>query len=520
MPYNLPSLDPAYARDQATTWMTTQLFSGLVELDSSLQIVPLLAKRWEILDNGLRYKFILRSDVFFHEHAIWQGPPPKLTAHDVVYSFTRICNPKTASPGLWIFQDKIQGFSAYYQGKENIISGFRADNDTTFIIELVKPFPPLLSLLAMPYAYIVPKAAVEKFGKDFRINPIGTGPFCFKYWEESRQLILLRNEHYFEVEQNQRLPYLSAIEVRFIPSRLTAFHEFCRGNFDFHNGLDPSFKDELLSSNGEIQPAFKNRFQITISPQLNTEYLAILQNDTSKNTELQNVLVRKAISYSIDREGIVRYLLNGIGTPAHAGFLPLGMPGFDSSTVVGYRYNPEKSKELLQEAGYPEGKGLPVFPIATNPNYLAMAEFIQRNLADIGIRTTINLLESATLREQLGKQQVPMWRASWIADYPDPENYLALFYSPNFAPKGPNTTHFKDPNLDSLYQQALNETSFEKRIKLYQQQEKIIIENCPAIFLYYDKILRLTQPNITGLSVNPINLLVLKKVRKQKPIKR
>ena len=210
---------------------------------------------------------------------------------------------------------------------------------------------------------------------------------------------------------------------------------------------------------------------------------------------------------------MMRYLRNNIGQPALNGFIPLGMPSFDSS-LIGYDYNPDKARNLLKEAGYPDGVGLPDIKLSTTSSYLDICEFIQHQLADIGIKLKIEVNQAATLRSMIAKSEVNFFRGSWIADYPDAENYLMLFYTPNFCPRGSNYTHFSNAEFDKLFEQARIQTNDSIRFSLYNKMDKIIIDEAPVVVLYYDRVLRFVKNNIINLGSNPINLLDLKKVRK------
>lgn len=515
----LSTLDPAFARSKAPIWMTAQLFNGLIRLDSDLHIQPSLAKMWEISEDGRLYTFHLRTDVPFHKHPAF-GPnlTRNVVAEDVVYSYHRICNPAIASTGKWIFSGKIDGLEAYENREVDHIRGFRVVNDSTFQLRLTTSFPPLLGLLAMPYGYIVPKEVVEEYGDDFRAHPVGTGPFQFYRWEEGNHLILHRHPDYFEQENGQSLPYLDAVSVRFSPSRLSAFIEFVQGNLDFIGDLDPSYKDEILSRDGQIKDAYVDRFQFVLAPQLNTEYLGF-QTDTSlelvNKHPLADVRIRKAINYAIDRPKLVRYLLNGMGYPAESGFVPNGMPGFDESAVPGFTYDPVKSAALLAEAGFPQGDNLPELVLNSTQKYAAISEFIQKSLENVGIKIQIQNLQGGALRKEIYGVRVNFWRASWIADYPDSENYLSLFYSGNHAPGGPNTTHFSSPAFDSLYTRALSLTDDQLRQNLYHQMDRLMLEEAPIVPLYYDRSIRILQKGISGLGSNPMNHLFLARVQKQ-----
>ncbi|MEM6264159.1 MAG: peptide ABC transporter substrate-binding protein [Bacteroidota bacterium] len=518
LPEGLTTLDPAYARDQRSTWMCTQLFDGLVRLDSSLTPQPALAKKWEIAEDGLTYTFHLRTNAWFHKDPVFSTKTRRLTAEDVVYSFSRILDPQTASTGAWVFDGRIEGAGEFRNGTANKVTGFQALDDSTFQLTLAKPFPAILGLLAMPYGFVVPKEAVDAYGKDFAKRPIGSGPFQLYRWDINRHLILHKNPTYYEMdEQGNPLPYLDAVSVSFIPSRLSAFVEFLQGKLDFINGLDPSYKDELLRPDGSIQPAYQGKFQIQRAPQLNTEYLGIMvdsENEQAKGNPFLDVRVRKALNYAIDRKKMVNYILNGMGYPGEAGFVPYGMPGYDPEAVQGYTYRPELAQQLLKEAGFPNGKGLPEIALNSTPAYSAISEYLQKAWQQVGIQVNIQNQDGGSLRSAIYGGKVNFWRASWIADYPEGENYLGLFSTARHSPNGPNTTHFTDPRVDSLLLLSQSLVSDSLRWQAYQQIDNWVMEQAPVVVLFYDRSLRLLQNNIKGLEGNPMNHLHLRKVRK------
>ncbi len=505
------SLDPAFSKDQSTIWAANHLFNGLVQLDEALKVKPCIAKDWKISEDGIYYTFYLRNDIYFHNHPLFvNGRGRKVIASDFVYSFLRIIDPKIASSGAWVFgnvNDKLSDKTF----------NFKAINDTTLVICLKKQFPPFLGLLSMPYCSVVPKEIVDYYGKEFRRNPVGTGPFQFKLWKEGVKLVLVKNPNYFEKEGTQQLPYLDAVAVTFIADKQSAFLEFVKGNLDFISGIDPSYKDELLTKKGDLNPKYSGKFKMQSQPYLNTEYLGFLV-DEKKNQETNNPLrikqIRQAINYGFDRKKMIKYLRNNIGTPGIYGFIPKGMPGFDSSATIGYNYNPDKARQLLSEAGYPNGNGLSEITLSTTSAYLDLCKYIQHQLEEINIKIKIDVNPPATLREMIAQSKVNFFRGSWIADYPDAENYLSLFYTDNFAPKGPNYTHYSNKDFDELYRKAQTEINDSLRFMYYQKMDKMLMEDSPVLILYYDQVLRFYQNNIKGLGSNPMNILNLKKVKK------
>ncbi|MBK8787372.1 MAG: ABC transporter substrate-binding protein [Chitinophagaceae bacterium] len=502
----LASLDPAFAKNKQVMWSTHQLYNTLIEIDSNMQMQPSLATHWNISEDNLVFTFILRNDVFFTDDACFtNGKGRKLTAHDVEYSFKRIIDKSTASPGAWIFNNRVDS-----------VNGFTAINDTTFQLKLISPFQSILGILSMQYCSIIPKEAVEKYKTDFRRHPVGTGPFSFVAWEEGQALILKKNENYFEKDAEGRsLPYLDGIKVSFYDSKATEFLEFQQNRLDFIDDIDPSFKDEVLTKTGNLKKTWLDKIELHKHPYLNIEYLGILvdgENELVKNSPLRFQKIRQAINYGFNRKKMMLYLRNSIGIAAESGFVPAGLPSFDSVAVPGYHYDIDKAKQLLAEAGYPNGKNLPEIKLLTIPIYGDLGTYIANELLQVGINVQVEVIQKSLLMEQTSKSQAPFFRGSWIADYPDAENYLGVFYGKNPAP--PNYTRYKNADFDLLYEKALSEKNDSLRYKLYQQMDRIIISDAPVVPLWYDMAIHLVHKNIFNFYPNSLNLLELRRVKK------
>lgn len=496
----LASLDPAFAKDQSTIWTCNQLYNSLVQLDDNLNTQPAIAKSWEISEDGKTYTFHLRTDVKFHDNICFaDGKGRAVKASDVVYSFGRIVNPKVASPGAWIFNNSIDTTGA-----------FIAVDDSTFQLKLSKPFRPMLGILSMQYCSVIPKEAIDKYGAEFRNHPVGTGPFMFKNWKEGTALILVKNPNYFEVENGKQLPLIDGIKVSFIDNKKTEYLAFKQKDLDFINSIDQSYIDEVLDEDGNMKADLKDKFDLLKTPYLNTEYLGFLtQGKDEKANPVLNKKIRQAINYGFDRREMLKYLRNGVGKPAESGFTPFGLPSY-SDSIVGFTYNPEKAKTLLAEAGYPGGKGLAEIKLYSNETYKEFALFISKQLEQIGMNIKVEIVQPAILREWMSQGKTDFFRGSWLADYPDAENYFAVFYSKNGSP--PNYTRFDNKQFDALYEQALAENDDAKRFELYHAMERIIIAEAPVVPLYYDEVLRFSQKNVQGLTANGLNLLNLKRV--------
>lgn len=494
---NISSLDPAFSKDLADIWATNQLFNGLIQMDDNMHVLPSIAKDWTISDDALTYTFILRKDIFFHKHRLFGKDSTRaVIASDFEYSLNRLKDPKIASPGRWVL---------------NKVAHYKAINDTLFEIQLQQPFPAFLGLLSMKYCSVVPKEIVEHYGSDFRSNPIGTGPFKFKRWEENIKLVFRKNENYFETDQeNQRLPYLEAIAITFLPDKQSEFLQFAQGNIDYISGLDASYKDEILTANGKLRDVYDKDVNMIRGPYLNTEYLAFYMD--SKIPEIQSELIRKAVNYGFDRQKMMVYLRNGIGIPANGGFIPKGLPGYNET--IGYTFQPEKAKQLISQFKTETGIENPEITITTTSNYLSFCEYIQREIQKTGLQVNIDVIPAATLKDAKANGKLDMFRASWVTDYPDAENYLSLYFSKNFAPNGPNYTHFNHKQFDAWFEEAFIETNTEKREQLYAKMDSLVMQQAPVVVMFYDEVIRFTRKNVRGLGINPINLLELKKVKK------
>ncbi|WP_236612924.1 ABC transporter substrate-binding protein [Cesiribacter andamanensis] len=509
----LSSLDPAFARNQANVWAATNLYNGLFRLNEDLYPEKDLAESWEVSEDGTTYTFVLRRGVYFHDSEIFpNGKGREVTAHDFVYSFKRILDPATASTGAWIFADKVIKNA---QGTGYADNWIEATEDYKLVLRLNKPFAPLMEIFTMPYTYVVPKEAVEKWGKDFRKHAVGTGPFKLKTWDEGNSLVMVKNENYFKKDGNGKpLPYLDAVLVSFIQDRNQELLNFQQGKLDFMSGIQATSVDLVLDKNGEVRDELKGRFVVQKVPYLNTEYIGFSLDEKTykeKNHPVLDKRFRKAMNYAINREELIKYVYNNLGTPGTGGIIPPAIKYFKDKGVKGYGYDPAKAESLLKEAGYPGGKGLPTIKLYTTVQSKQMVEYLQKQWAAVGIPVEIEINMTPTHQELIDNSKVNFFRSSWLADYPDAESYLALFYSQHFSPSGPNKTHFQNRNYDSLYVKARFESEGFNRLDLYHKMDEIIVEEAPVVVLFYDEVLRLTQNNVTGLEPNAMNILDLEK---------
>ena len=491
-PTGITSLDPAFARTQENIRAVNQLFNGLLQLDDNLNIIPAIAKNYTISSDAKTYTFVIKKGILFHNDPVFKSEQREVIAQDFVYSFNRIINPNTASDGAWIFNEIIDQQEPFY-----------APNDSTFEIHLKKPFTPLLSMLTMAYCYVVPMEAVEYYGKGFGKKPIGTGPFQFANWAEGIKLNLVKNKHYFESTLTHPIPKINAVSIYFVQSKQTELLEFTQGKLDLFTGLESSFKDEILTAEGTLMPKYTANFALKKSPFLNTEYLAFNLEDST--SPVQDVNLRKAINHCINRTKMIRYLRNGIGKPANGGFCPIGLPSF--RPLKNQQYDVDLAQQYLVKSAIKQTKPL---LLTTTADYLDLCILVQKNCADIGIDIKIDVVPSSLLKQQKSSGDLTFFRSSWIADYPDGENYMACFYSSNTAPNGPNYTRYNNLDFDTKYLQLLSETYPTKRQDLFAElQYKLEIDQ-PYALLFYDESIWIRTKKVQNVKINAMNHLDLR----------
>ncbi len=472
------TLDPALIVDVPGASIAAKLFNGLVRLNESLDISPDIAGKWEISGDGLKYRFSLRKGVKFSNGR-------EVRAGDFKYSFERILEPRTKSPNIWVF-DKVKGTKEYREGHAKEVSGFKVIDDYTFEIRLKRPFSPFLSMLTMTAAYVVPREEVKKWGVDFSSHPAGAGPFVLARWLPNREVALERRKGYFEGAAT-----VKGIVYKIIPEDLTAITEFELGNLD------------VISLPASAYAKFRNDSRwsghILSLKGLNTYYLGL----NASKPPLNDVELRKAVSYALDRKKILDTFYEGRGRLA-AGPVPdlLRKWDLDAGLRDLYGYSPDKSKDIVRKKSR-GGIDVALY-ITADPDVVDLAEIIQSYLADVGIRVHIKQLEWSAYKEAINRGEPDMFWLSWWADYPDAENFLfPLFHSSNFGPAG-NRTHYADKEVDALIEQGQYSLNKGERDRCYKSAEEIIIRDAPWVPFWHRTDFLVVQPWVKGYKVYPI----------------
>lgn len=470
------SLDPIVKNEVAALMVVMNLFDRLVKVDPVTgQIEPMLAERWTISDDGLTYTFYLRDDAKFHN-----GRP--ITAEDVKYTLERLSHPANASPRINLLVG-VAGLEEFQAGLAGEIVGLQVVSPYEFVIRLKEPKPTLLHDVGDPMAGIVPREEVERLGFDFGRRPVGSGPFKFVSWRSDDEIVLEANLDYWAGR-----PYLDRVVFRIMREEATRDAEFMAGN------LDAMTIGEAQYARYSRDP-FWSQHLIEV-PELFTRALFL----NNRVPPLDNVLVRQALNYAIEKRLIVERVLSNKAYPA-TGPLQSSSPAFNPD-LVGYPYDPERARALLRQAGYPNGFELEVLATASGS---VVVEALMGFLADIGVNVRIVRLESTTLFERVRAGDYMAAYYSTGGEL-DPISFLAArLHTRNHGAAG-NSTWYANPEVDRLLDEALRTTDPARRIELARRVEEIVVADAPWVFLNYNKAVMMHQPWVHGLQPVPTDI--------------
>lgn len=524
------SLDPIATGDTSSSGIASQVYEGLVAYDqATLAVVPCLAESWDISPDGKLYTFRIRRGVCFHDDPCFpNGKGRELTAHDVKYNLTRVCDPLAMGTAFWLVDGRVVGAHEYSEARQRLldenerfweiddsaaevaeVEGLRVLDDYTFRIELTKPFAPFVKVLAMTYFDIAAPEAIERYGPrqnppgadTFFQHPVGTGPFTLEKWEPDVEIVLRANPEYWGRDEAGRpLPNIDAVHLFSRRDPHTAFMEFEEAHSDIAGVPDQDW-DRVMREDKTLKEPYASRYELQTSPTLTTFYYGF---NMRRGVFATNERLRQALNYAIDRESIIKQIYRGVGSPAY-GPIPPGLPGHDPHNKR-YEYNPQRAKQLLAEAGYPNGEGLDevvlyVSGAGDTPDRTSVAVMEQLRL--VGVNIHLKQQPWPLHLESIDSNEAEFFRLGWIADYPDAENFLALFLSRNHTP-GPNATLYSNPEFDRLYDQAMLEPDEAKRTGIYRRAAEIVIDECPWLFTTTGETISLRQPWIKDYPTNPL----------------
>jgi len=522
------SLDPVKGSSQYDSKASSYVYQTLLQynyLRRPLEMEPLLlAEMPEVSDGGKLYRFKLRKDIFFHDDACFPGGKGRqLVATDVFYSLKRMADKKNQPKGWWLLKDTIVGFDEY-RDEQNVsrdtggkfdydaeVKGFQLINDHEFEIRLKEPFYRFTYTLAMFQTSIVPREAVEHYKKKFSRHPVGTGPFLLKNWEAGSRMTFVRNPHYreesypddpglntdgsepyegysrdqelgFYEDAGKRLPLVDRIEVGMYVNYQPMWLKFRNRELDYTTVPAENYPEAFIKRTQKLRKDF-------VAAGIRSEPVALLDllyfgfNMEDKDFggyDEKHKQLRQAIALAIDWEERNEAFYNGLNL-LYDGPIPAGLVGHpEGHTLPGaYRgLDLQRARELLAKAGYPGGKGLPklVYYTSQGARFPEMAAMTKRQLAKIGVKLDIRLVDFSTLTDALRNRRAPFFGLAWGSDYPDAENNLQLFYGPFKSPSS-NSFNYDRPEYNKLYERIRVMSPSPERTKLYEQMRDMIVEN-------------------------------------------
>ena len=460
------TLDPALSNDAGSGELCALLYDGLVRFDHHTTILPDIAEHWEISQDNRTYTFHLRSGVRFTNGR-------QVSAEDFRYSFERVLNPATRSSRGWVFEP-IAGARDYASGRMGGVSGIRVIDPLTLEITLEEPFAPFLGFLAMPAALVVPREEIERWGKDFSEHPVGAGPWILQEWVHDDYLLLRANEDYFGPR-----PKLSQVRYRIIPETMTVTAEFEAGNLEYMS--IPLAEFERWTGDPRWKPYILSQLK------LQDTYIGI----NNQKPPFDDIRVRQALNYAVDVATIMETIRPGRGVRA-SGAIPPGLPGSDPDRLP-YPYDPQKARRLLAEAGFSNGLQMEIWTMQS-PEVARILEAVQAYLADVGIRAGIVSRDWGMLKQAINQGQPDAYYMTWLADYPDGENFLyPTFHSTNWGGGG-NRARYRNEHVDELIEQARTMLDEESRASLYRRIDGIVHQEAAWIYLWYPKVFVIHQP--------------------------
>jgi peptide/nickel transport system substrate-binding protein len=463
------SLDPATVTDGESIKVTHNIFETLIEFgEQDTEIHPGLAESWENTEDGLKYTLKLRKGVKFHDGT-------DFNAEAVVYNFNR-----------WKAGNEEQ-FYYYHSQFGDTIKEVVAVDDYTVEFHLNRPLAPFYKNLAMPVFGIASPAAIEKYGEKFMENPVGTGPFKFKEWKRNDHITLVKNENYWK----KGLPKLDQVIFRAIPENSARLNALTAGEVDLIDGVN--FSDiPTIEGNPNLQVFYR--------PSMNVAYLGL----TSTRGPLKDKRVRQALNYAVDKKALIDAFYSGAAEPA-VNPMPPVIAGYNDK-VQDYEYNPEKAKELLKEAGYPDGFEMELWAMPVPRPYMPdgqkVAEALQANFEAIGVKAKIVTYEWGTYLEKARNGEADTFLLGWTGDNGDADNFLYVLLDQDSIGSN-NYTYYKNQEVHDLLIEAQSSPDQAKREELYKKAQEIIKEDAPWIPLVHSKPALAGKKTVTNYKPHP-----------------
>lgn len=503
----ITSMFPASSTDIYSQHVNSQLFEGLFKFNQkTLQIEPCLAESYSVNSTNTVYTFNIKKNVKFHDNACFKkGKGRFVTANDFKYVLSFLCSNDSLNKSAYLIKDYIKGSEAYFNNETTELEGIRVLDDYTLELELNEPFSGILSILALTQTGVYPIEAVEMYKTEIETNPVGSGPYQLA--SQSGQIELLRNDSYWKKDEyGNQLPFISKITVDFEENKTKELARFNAGEIDFVWGVPVEEIPNIMGTLDEAKQGKNREFILQSINSLQVQYYGF---NISKEI-FSKKKVRQALNYAINKELLVNQILQGEGSPADKGIIP-NMQNYQNNKIEGYSFDPKKARNLLKSAGYPNGKGFPTIELPysnTGQINLLMAQNLKKQLKKVlNINVTISDTDPKTISTEREEGQLSIWGYGWIADYPDPSNFISQFHS-KYIIEGQDASYnyakYSNETFDIYLDQAKYEIDDEKRMEYYLKAEQLLVDDAVFIPLYYASEIRLINPQLKNFPINEL----------------
>ena len=512
-------MDPMDIGDTTSSGLASQIFECLYQyhyLNRPYELIPCLAADFpRITNKGLTYTFKLRQDVFFANDPCFtatQGQGRQLTATDFIYAWKRIADIKNVSKNWWIFEDHIVGLDEFRQYTLQLkpgqkvdynrpVEGLQAPDDFTLIVNLTRPWPQILYLLAHLPTAPVAREAVDYYGKAVHNHPVGTGPYMLKDWKRGSKIVMVRNPSFRKElyptegapgdkqahllqDAGQPLPFVDEARWQLIEEDQPRWLIFMRGRLDA-SGIPKDFYNQAIDPGRNLRPEMKARgIRLQIFRDPSTYWYGFNMEDPVVGA---NKPLRQAMSMAVNRLEYIEIFTNNRAEAAQGPIPPLFKEYDPEAINPNCQYNPDRAKELLKQAVKIHGGPLPTITLSvpgTDTLFRQIGEYVTLAMQNIGLKLEVDYMDWPSFQDRVKTKSTQIFSMGWIADYPDPENFMQLFYSKNVSP-GPNNFNYRNSAFDALYETAKAMPDSPQRIRLYRKMERIVQEDCPAVFLVH-----------------------------------
>jgi len=492
-----------------------QIYESLLKLDmETMKVIPGIAESYTVSKDAKTFTFKIRKGVYFHDDECFGGSGRELTPEDVKFTLELVCSGLKENKMAYLLVDRIEGARDFQaRSKTSMpssgVSGIKVKDGNSVEIKLVQPFIGFDKILCHSNLGILPKEAFDKYGKNLGKHPVGTGPFMLEKID-ANGINLKRNPHYWRKDEfGNQLPFLDKVEMTYVKDKRSELMAFRKKQIDIVLEIPVDEIENILGSLKEAQAGMNVKHRVESKPSMSMNYIAFAY----ESAEFKDLNVRKAFNLAVDRTAIVNQLLMGEGWAAEHGFVP-SIDNYHNENVVGHKLDVAKAKELFAQAGYPDGKGFPSLDFYVNSvegssihkMCQGVAAELKRNL---NVNLNIKLCTYEARNKAIVSGKAKIWRSGWIADYPDAENFLSLFYGKNIKEDGAevNAFHFRDGNYDQLFEIAMKELDETKRNELFELCDQIIVDKAPVMPILTDDFMVMVNARIRDFKTNSMENL-------------